>query len=95
MTVVNADEITFPPPPIQVSAAPAKPVAAKVEAVVEKEETSSQTNKHIFMGVGALYLLGLQVLLLRIFYHTLLFLCFLVLLATTWCGMSVIHCIHR
>ena len=54
MTVVNADEITFPPPPIQVSAAPAKPVAAKVEAVVEKEEPTSQTKKHIFMGIGAL-----------------------------------------
>ena len=54
MTVVNADEITFPPPPIQVSAAPAKPAPVKVKTVVEKEEPTSQTKKHIFMGIGAL-----------------------------------------
>jgi NAD(P) transhydrogenase subunit alpha len=54
MTVVNADEITFPPPPIQVSAAPAKPAPAKIKAVVEKEAPVSQTKKHVFMGIGAL-----------------------------------------
>jgi NAD(P) transhydrogenase subunit alpha len=54
MTVVNADEITFPPPPIQVSAAPVKPAAVKVKVVVEKEQPLSQNRKHIFMGIGAL-----------------------------------------
>ena len=54
MTVVNADEITFPPPPIQVSAAPAQPAPVKVKAVVEKAKPVSQTKKHIFMGIGAL-----------------------------------------
>ena len=54
MTVVKDNEITFPPPPIQVSAAPA---AAKVEAkpVVKAEEVeTSSTKKHLFMGAGAL-----------------------------------------
>jgi len=54
MTVVNADEITFPPPPIQVSAAPVQPAPVKIKAIVEKEEPVSQNKKHIFMGIGAL-----------------------------------------
>ncbi len=54
MTVVNADEITFPPPPIQVSAAPVKPVAKPVEKVAEQPaEPASKSNKYIAMGVGA------------------------------------------
>jgi len=47
MTVVNGNDITFPPPPIQVSAAPAKPAAPKVE------EPVSQTKKHVMMACGA------------------------------------------
>lgn len=54
MTVVNDAEITFPPPPIQVSAAPAAPKAAPVEAVKTEEEPVSSKKKHILMGVGAL-----------------------------------------
>jgi NAD(P) transhydrogenase subunit alpha len=54
MTVVKNDEITFPPPPIQVSAAPVKPAPIKIEAVVEKEQPASQTKKHVFMGLGAI-----------------------------------------
>ncbi|TWX54651.1 Re/Si-specific NAD(P)(+) transhydrogenase subunit alpha [Colwellia hornerae] len=53
MTVVNHDEITFPPPPIQVSAAPAKPAQVKIKAAVEKKEPASQTKKHLFMAIGA------------------------------------------
>jgi len=53
MTVVKGDEITFPPPPIQVSAAPAKPKQETVMASAEKEQPVSQTKKHIFMGIGA------------------------------------------
>ena len=55
MTVVKDNEITFPPPPIQVSAAPAQPKvapAAKVE--VKAEEPMSQSKKHTMMAVGAL-----------------------------------------
>jgi NAD(P) transhydrogenase subunit alpha len=54
MTVVKNDEITFPPPPIQVSAAPVKPAPIKIEAVAEKVQPASQTKKHIFMGLGAI-----------------------------------------
>mgnify|MGYP005989122853 FL=1 len=55
MTVVNQNEITFPPPPIQVSAAPAAPKAApKKENVVEEEQATSGTKKHVLMGLGAL-----------------------------------------
>jgi NAD(P) transhydrogenase subunit alpha len=54
MTVVKNDEITFPPPLIQVSAAPVKPVPIKIEAVTEKVQPASQTKKHVFMGLGAI-----------------------------------------
>jgi NAD(P) transhydrogenase subunit alpha len=54
MTVVNADEITFPPPPIQVSAAPVKPAVEKVTTTVEEKLPVSQTKKHVYMGIGAL-----------------------------------------
>lgn len=54
MTVVNSGEITFPPPPIQVSAAPA-PVPKKVEekAEVPVEEPKSTSKKYWFMALGA------------------------------------------
>ena len=55
MTVVKRNEITFPPPPIQVSAAPAAPkVAAKQPAEVKAEEPASPVKKHAFMAAGAL-----------------------------------------
>ncbi|MFT5757385.1 MAG: NAD(P) transhydrogenase subunit alpha [Alteromonadaceae bacterium] len=53
MTVVKGNEITFPPPPIQVSAAPVKPAAPKIEIIAKVEEPASQTKKHIVMAVGA------------------------------------------
>ncbi len=53
MTVVKDDKITFPPPPIQVSAAPAQAQKAKVEPVVEVEEKpASPTKKYGFMAAG-------------------------------------------
>ena len=55
MTVVKDNEITFPPPPIQVSAAPAKvvtkPESKKVNEAV-KTEPKSPTKKYAFMAVG-------------------------------------------
>ena len=51
MTVVKADEITFPPPPIQVSAAPA-PAKAVEPVEVAEEEPASPVKKYAFMGVG-------------------------------------------
>jgi NAD(P) transhydrogenase subunit alpha len=55
MTVVKQNEITFPPPPIQVSAAPAAPkVEASQPAAGKVEEPVSQSKKHAFMAVGAL-----------------------------------------
>ncbi len=55
MTVVKADEITFPPPPIQVSAAPVKPKPKKVETItpVTEEPEKASHKKHWFMLVGA------------------------------------------
>ena len=55
MTVVKTNEITFPPPPIQVSAAPAKPKTEAVKVLeVKSAEPMSQRKKHSFMAVGAL-----------------------------------------
>ncbi len=55
MTVVNQNEITFPPPPIQVSAAPAKPKVAPVKAAeVKVEKPMSSTKKYGMMAAGAL-----------------------------------------
>lgn len=53
MTVVKDNEITFPPPPIQVSAAPAQPKAANkpVEEPVEAEP-ASKTKKYLLIGAG-------------------------------------------
>ncbi|PCI59348.1 MAG: NAD(P)(+) transhydrogenase (Re/Si-specific) subunit alpha [Gammaproteobacteria bacterium] len=53
MTVVKGDEITFPPPPIQVSAAPVKPASAKVVEKSIEVEPESSNKKHIFMVTGA------------------------------------------
>ncbi len=55
MTVVKGGEITFPPPPIQVSAAPvqAKVETKKLAEPVEEIEKSSH-KKHLSMIVGAL-----------------------------------------
>ena len=51
MTVVKNDEITFPPPAIQVSAAPAQ--KAKAEPVADVvEEPKSPTKKYAFMAAG-------------------------------------------
>lgn len=52
-TVVKAGEITWPPPPIKVSAAPAaKPQKVEVEEPVE-EAPKSNTKKHAAMAIGA------------------------------------------
>jgi len=54
MTVVKDNEITFPPPPIQVSAAPAQPKETpKVEVKEELVEEKSGKAKYIAMGIGA------------------------------------------
>ena len=53
MTVVNNNEVTFPPPPIQVSAAPAPVKKAKVDPVAPvEEEPASPTKKYAFMAAG-------------------------------------------
>jgi len=55
MTVVKENEITFPPPPIQVSAAPVKPKAEPVKAIdMKAEEPMSQGKKYSMMAAGAL-----------------------------------------
>lgn len=54
MTVVKDGEITFPPPPIQVSAAPVQAPAPKIEPKKPVEEQPvSSTKKHIAMVIGA------------------------------------------
>lgn len=54
MTVVKEGEVTFPPPPIQVSAAPVQPkVAEKPKAVIEEKPTSP-TKKYSIMAIAAL-----------------------------------------
>jgi len=51
MTVVKGGEITFPPPPIQVSAVPAQKAAVEPVAIIDEEPDSSVT-KYAFMAVG-------------------------------------------
>lgn len=54
MTVAKAGEITFPPPPIQVSAAPAAPKKEAVKTAVTEEITQKPSNKKYYaMAVGA------------------------------------------
>jgi len=52
--MVNGNEITFPPPPIQVSAAPAAKVAPKAAVEAEPEVPANPMKKYALMGVGAL-----------------------------------------
>ena len=53
MTVVKDSEITFPPPPIQVSAAPVQPKAETVKSIENPEpEPVNQTKKHLLIGAG-------------------------------------------
>ncbi|MGB2741349.1 MAG: Re/Si-specific NAD(P)(+) transhydrogenase subunit alpha [Cognaticolwellia sp.] len=55
MTVVNQSEITFPPPAIQVSAAPAKPKVEAAKAIeIKPDEPMSQGKKYSMMAAGAL-----------------------------------------
>ncbi|SEL53639.1 NAD(P) transhydrogenase subunit alpha [Colwellia chukchiensis] len=56
MTVVKGNEITFPPPPIQVSAAPAAKVSAEParKAEIKADEPMSKTKKHALMAAGAI-----------------------------------------
>ncbi len=58
MTVVKADEITFPPPPIQVSAAPVKKVTVNAadnneQVKTPTDKSTNQSKKHLFMAAGA------------------------------------------
>jgi NAD(P) transhydrogenase subunit alpha len=54
MTVVKDGEITWPPPPVKVSAAPAPAATKPASAVVPKEEgEASHTMRHVAMVVGA------------------------------------------
>ena len=50
MTVIQAGEVTFPPPAISVSAAPQKPAAAKPAA--KKEEAKPSNKKFVFGALG-------------------------------------------
>lgn len=56
MTVVHDGEITFPPPPIQVSAAPIKKKTPEINTREEQntEEPVSHTRKHVFMASAAI-----------------------------------------
>ena len=55
MTVVRAGEKTWPPPPVQVSAAPAAP-AVKEQAPVEEKKPVSPARKFTLIGIGILAL---------------------------------------
>ncbi len=55
MTVIQAGEVTFPPPAISVSAAPQKPAAAKPAAAkpaAKKEEAKPSNKKFVFGALG-------------------------------------------
>lgn len=54
VTVTKEGEITWPPPPVQVSAAPAVKPAAPVVAEKEPEKESSGMSKHLMLLAGGL-----------------------------------------
>jgi NAD(P) transhydrogenase subunit alpha len=57
MSVINHGEVTFPPPPISVSAAPAKNDVSKPEAPPEKAEKKPSNLKYL-IGAAAVLLFG-------------------------------------
>ncbi|MFB7784494.1 Re/Si-specific NAD(P)(+) transhydrogenase subunit alpha [Streptomyces vinaceus] len=59
MTVVRDGETTWPPPPVQVSAAPAAQAPAAAKAVVPEKKPMSAAAKYVLAGTGmaALFLL--------------------------------------
>ena len=52
MTVVKGDEITFPPPPIQVSAAPRAPKIAMNTTADVAAEPASESRKYLLIGLA-------------------------------------------
>ena len=52
MTVVKGDEITFPPPPIQVSAAPIAPKIAMNTTADVAAEPASESRKYLLIGLA-------------------------------------------
>ncbi len=54
MVVVHKGEITFPPPPIQVSAAPQQPKQKTPEVVKPEVKEEAPSKKHWWMAAGAL-----------------------------------------
>jgi NAD(P) transhydrogenase subunit alpha len=57
MTIVKEGEITWPPPPVKVSAAPAKPASAPVKIERLEDKKMSPVVKNSLIGVGALLFL--------------------------------------
>lgn len=58
-TVINQGELTWPPPPPKLSAAPKKAPAAKQEPAVKEEKPKSTWSFAVPFAVGAIALLGL------------------------------------
>lgn len=58
MTVVKQGEITWPPPPVSVSAAPAKPKATETIAKQDAEKSSSSIGAWLTIAVVTLLLVG-------------------------------------
>ncbi|WP_406634427.1 Re/Si-specific NAD(P)(+) transhydrogenase subunit alpha [Amycolatopsis sp. WGS_07] len=57
ITVVKNGELTWPPPPVQVSAAPQKPAAVEKKEEPEKQPMSSGRRLGLVLGVAAVFLL--------------------------------------
>ena len=58
MTITRDGEVTFPPPPIEVSAAPAVKVEAPPVAVVEPKEPRPWWHQVVQVGIGAVILIA-------------------------------------
>src|SRR3978361_1371121 len=56
ITVVRNGEKTWPPPPVQVSAAPAAPPAAPPQAAAEPKKGLSTARKYAVVGIGVVVL---------------------------------------
>lgn len=94
VTVVKTGEVTWPAPPIQVSAQPkakaAEPVAAK-----EPEKPASPYRKYVILAVAIILFGWLANVAPKNSFLTLLSLRSLAWSGITWYGTSAMRCIHR
>lgn len=95
VTVIRAGEITWPAPPIQVSAQPQAAQKAAPEVKTEEKCACSPWRKYALMALAIILSVGWQALRRKSFLGTSPFSRWPALSVITWCGMYRTRCIHR